>query len=83
MPVPCLAVPAEEHIVGSVEKQKMHVGPGPFHRIELFLGVGEEGATARVDHERDLVLASLAGDLERRRHERRREIVEHVVAEVL
>src|SRR2546428_13356715 len=61
----------------------MDARPGPLHRVELLLGVREEGATAGVDHERDLVLASLAGNVERRRHERGREVVEHVVAEVL
>src|SRR5438876_4506865 len=61
----------------------MHVGPRALHRIELLLGVGEEGPAASVDDERDLVLAAFAGNVESRCHECRGQVVEHVVAEVL
>src|SRR5438874_8711553 len=83
MAVASLAVPPEQHVVGGVEEEKMCARAGPVERVELLLRVREEQAAARVDHERDLLLAAFAGDLDRRRHQRRRKVVEGVVAEVL
>src|SRR5207237_10121326 len=48
-----------------------------------FRGVGKEQAASRLDHERDLVLASFTRDLDGRRHQRRWEVIECVVAQVL
>src|SRR5439155_16264546 len=83
MAVAGLAVAPEQHVVGGVEEEKMCARAGPVEGVELLLRVREEQAAARVDHERDLLLAAFAGDFDRRRHQRRREVVEGVVAEVL
>src|SRR5438874_3063323 len=83
MAVASLAVPPEQHVVGGVEEEKRCARAGPVERVELLLRVREEQAAARVDHERDFLLAAFAGDLDRRRHQRRRKVVEGVVAEVL
>src|SRR5438094_977358 len=83
MAVAGLAVAVEQHVVGGVEEEKMCARAGPVEGVELLLRVREEQAAARVDHERDLLLAAFAGDFDRRRHQRRRKVVEGVVAEVL
>ncbi len=41
MAVPCLAVAAEEHVIGGVEEQEMCARAGAVQRIELFLRVGD------------------------------------------
>src|SRR5438067_13146571 len=83
MAVAGLAVPVEQHVVGGIEEEKMCARAGPVERVELFLGVREEQAAARIDHERDFLLAAFSGHIDRRRHQCRRKVVEGVVAEVL
>src|SRR5919201_1044713 len=83
MAVTRLTVPVQEHVVGGIEEEQVRVPAGGVERIELLLGVRKEQPASRVDDERDLVLATLAGDVDRRRHERGRKVVEGVVAEVL
>src|SRR5882762_6415798 len=83
MAVPRLAVPAKEQLVGCVEEQ--HVGGRArlVERVEVLPCIREKRSTSRIDHERDLLLPTLARNIESRRHERGREVVEGVVAEVL
>src|SRR5207247_2842969 len=83
MTMSCLAVTAEKHVVGGIEEQEMCARAGAVQRVELFLRVGEERTAARVDHEGDLLLSTSARDVDRRRHQRRREVIDGVVAEVL
>src|SRR5204863_3614226 len=83
MAVAGLAVAVEQHVVGGIEEEKMCARAGPVERVELFLRVREEQAAARIDHERDLLLAAFSGHVDRRRHQCRRKVVEGVVAEVL
>src|SRR4029077_5548083 len=83
MAMPRLAVAAQEHVIGGVEEQHMRGGAGLIERFERLLRVGEERAAPRVDHERHFLLSAFARDIEGRRHERGRQVVEGVVAEVL
>ena len=83
MAVPGLAVAAEEHVIGGVEEEEMRARAGAVQRIELFLRVGEQRTASRVDHEGDLLLATSTRNVDRRRHQRRRKVIEGVVAEVL
>ena len=83
MAVAGLAVAVEQHVVGGVEEQEMRARARAIERVELFLRVREEQAAARIDHERDLLLAAFSGHVDRRCHQCRRKVVEGVVAEVL
>src|SRR5207253_2188504 len=83
MAVAGLAVAVEQHVVGGVEEQEMRARARAIERIELLFGVREEQAAARIDHERDFLLAAFSGHVDRRRHQCRRKVVEGVVAEVL
>src|SRR5438105_4457643 len=83
MAVSCLAVAAKEHVIGGVEEQEMCARAGAIQRVELLLRVGEERTAPRVDHEGDLLLATSTRNVDRRRHQRRREVIKGVVAEVL
>src|SRR5438477_6217105 len=83
MPVPGLAVSAEEHVVGGVEEEEMCARPCAVERLELFLRVREERTASRVDHEGDLLLAASTRNVDGRRHQRRREVIEGVIAKVL
>src|SRR6266446_790727 len=83
MAVARLAIPTEEDFVGRVEEQHVRGRTRLVERVEVLLRVCEKGATPRVDHERDLLLPALARYLDCRRHERGREVVEGVVAEIL
>ena len=83
MAVTGLAVTPEQHIVRGIEEEDVRARAGPIERIQLLLGVGEERPAPSVDHEGHLLFATLTGYLDRRGHQRGREIVEGVVAEVL
>src|SRR5213594_1087620 len=83
MAVAGLAVAAEEHVIGGVEEEDMCAGAGAIERVEVLLRVSEEKPTSCVNHERDLLPAALAGDVDRRRHEGGRKVIEGVIAEVL
>src|SRR6266566_876796 len=83
MAMSCLAVAAEKHVVGGIEEEEMCPRTGAIQRIELFLRVGKERTAPRVDHEGDLLLAAPTRDVDRRRHQRWRKVIEGVVTEVL
>src|SRR5256885_11430496 len=83
MAVPRLAVPAKEQLVGRVEEQHVCGRARLVERVEVLPCIREKRSTSRIDHERDLLLPTLARNIESRRHECGREVVEGVVAEVL
>src|SRR2546427_6993071 len=78
-----LAIPTKQHVVGGIKEQEVGAWTRAIEGLELFLRVGKEQAASRIDHERDLLLASLTRDLDGRRHQGRWKVVEGVVAEVL
>src|SRR2546427_9398269 len=65
-----LAIPTKQYVVRGIKEQEVGAWTRAIKGLELLLGVGKEQAASRIDHERDLVLASLTRDLDGRRHQR-------------
>src|SRR5205807_7377612 len=59
-----LAIPTKQHVGGGMKEQVVGAWTGAIEGLKFLLGVGNAQAASRIDHERDLVLASLARDLD-------------------
>ena len=83
MAVAGLAVAAQQHFIGRVEEQDVRAIAVSLELVERGARLGEQRAAPRVDDERNARVPAFAADLERRLHQRGREVVERVVVEVL
>jgi len=83
MAVPRFAVAPEQHLVRRVEVEEMGSGTGSLQELELRRGICEQRSASGVDDHGDARVAALPGYVQRRPHDRRRKVVEDVVAKVL